>query len=95
MLPITDWEVAEQEAEQRRLRRLRAQSEREDTLLVEVVYRDRYVTFDLPSMEARYLSVEALITRYLWPALQGLELTRATDADSSSSFMSSSSTAVS
>lgn len=78
--------VTRKEAEQQRLRDLSGQSIREDTVIVEVLYLDQWVRFDLSAMEAQYLSAADLVVRYLAPALQAVKLPRAAaDADPSSS----------
>ena len=69
-----------------RLKALAAQSERDDTVLFEVLYRNRWVRFDVSVMEVQYLSETDLMKRYLIPALAAVQLNRrAAEADPASS----------
>ena len=77
-MPMTTTETAldAEIADQGRLSRLAAQSERDDTVLIEVLYRNRWVRFDVSVMEIQYLSDADLIKRYLMPALEAVHLNR-------------------
>ncbi len=66
-----------------RLSVLSAQSERDDVVLIEVLYRDKWVQFDVSAMEAKYLSADELVQRYLKKAFDAVSLPRE-DAVSSS-----------
>lgn len=68
---------------QQRLAQLSAQSERDDVVLIEVLYRDKWVQFDISAMEAKYLSPEELMKRFFAKALAAVSLPRE-DAGSSS-----------
>ena len=78
--------VDQEHADQARLSTLAAQSERDDTVLIEMVYRTHWVRFDVSVMEMQYLSAADLVTRHLLPALRALQITeRAAEADPASS----------
>lgn len=47
-----------------RLQALSAQSERDETLIVELVYRGRYCQFDVSAMEMKYLPLEEVVRRH-------------------------------
>lgn len=78
--------------ERDRLAHLAAQSDAEDVVFVELVYRGKWVRFDLSAMQAQYLTAEALVARYLSPALAAVSLPR--DAAGSSASETSSSEGV-
>ena len=63
MFPITDWEMQMQQAEGPRLAALNAQSERDDAALVEIVYKGRWVRFDISTMQASFLTLDQLVDR--------------------------------
>ena len=83
---ITAEAIDQENADQARLSKLAAQSERDDTVLIEMVYRTHWVRFDVSVMEMQYLSAADLVTRHILPALRGLQITeRAAEADPASS----------
>ena len=55
-MPEGNGSVSREEAEQFRLVALSAQSERDDVVLIEMLYRDHWVRLDVSAMEAQYLS---------------------------------------
>lgn len=58
-----------------RLQRLAAQSQHEDTLMVELVYHDRYVQFDISAAELKYLPMTEIIDRYFSKAFADVQVT--------------------
>ena len=75
-MPEGNGSVSREEAEQFRLVALSAQSERDDVVLIEMLYRDHWVRLDVSAMEAQYLSAEELVKRYLVPAFEAMQLHR-------------------
>ena len=84
-MAVTDLDIAPAEAERVHLRALSEQSTRDDTVLVEVVYGQRWARFDLTAMEAQHLPLAELVSRFLVPALEAVQLSRSAGADQSSS----------
>ena len=58
-----------------RLQRLAAQSEHDDALIVELVYHDKFVQFDISAMELKYLSMADIIDRYFAKAFADVQVT--------------------
>lgn len=58
-----------------RLSRLAATSAHEDTLLVELVYHDKFVQFDISAMELKYLPLAEVIHRYFEQAFADVQVT--------------------
>ncbi len=57
------------------LPQLAAQSADEDTLIVELVYHDRYVQFDISAMELKYLPMAEIIARHFSKAFAAVQVT--------------------
>ena len=85
MSAAIDQAIDPAEAERAHLRALSQQSTRDDTVLVELVYRGHWARFDMTAMEAQHLPLAELVTRYLAPALAAAGITRSAGADPSSS----------
>jgi hypothetical protein len=77
-----------------RLATLAAQSENEDVVLVEMVYRSKWVTFDMGAMELKYLSLSEIAERYLKPAFDALSVARESGETHAQALSSSSETNV-
>ncbi len=75
------------EADAQRVRDLSALSDYADTVFVEVVYRNKWVRFDISAMEAKYLTPDVLMSRYFGKALTDVQ---ATPSDGSEAEMSAS-----
>lgn len=58
----------------RRLKRLAGQSADQDALLVEMVFHDRYVQFDISAMELQHVPIEELWRRHIAPALTAVHV---------------------
>ncbi len=74
-----------------RRHQLSARSDEEDVVLVEMVYRGKWVTFDMGAMELKYLSLGDIAERYLQPALAALAVAREGSGETHAPALSSSS----
>lgn len=61
-------------ADQMRRKSLAAASEDRDCVFVEMLYRDRWVTFDISAMEAKFLPLNVIVQRYFAQAFSDLQL---------------------
>lgn len=57
-----------------RLAALSAKSSDEDVLLVELVYRNKYATFDVSTLELQHLPLDAIIRRYFVGAFAAIDV---------------------
>jgi hypothetical protein len=57
-----------------RLHRLAAQSFNTDKIIIEMLYCDRVVTFDIPFMEAKYVAPSELFRRYFVKAFAAINV---------------------
>ncbi len=74
----------------RRLADLAVRSHNEDTILVEMVYCKKYVQFDIPFMQAKYLPVEDIVRRYFEKAFAAIDVPLADLGETHPSVVSSS-----
>lgn len=72
-------------ADLRRMSVLSAQSKRDDVLLIEVLFHDRWVRFDLSLLEAKHVAAMTLFERYFGKALSAVGIARDPAADLSAS----------
>lgn len=72
--------------ERERLLELSKQSARDDVALVEIVYRGRWVKFDISSMQASFLTLEQLVDRCFRQPFEVLALPLAPTLGQSSAF---------
>ena len=62
------------QAELDRLARLSAQSDRDDVAIVEIIYKDRFVRFDISTMQAHHLTAAQLVARCFVEAFEAVHL---------------------
>ena len=60
---------------------LSAQSERDDVVIIELLYRQQWVRFDVSAMEALHVAPDVLMARYFHQALEVVGLPRSAEAD--------------
>ena len=77
-------------ASDHRLADLAAKSHNEDTILVEMVYCNKYVQFDMPFMQVKYLPIEEIVRRYFEHAFAAIDVPIADLGETHPSVVSSS-----
>lgn len=68
--------AAVEAADRLRLSTLAGQSERDNTVLVEFVFRDQWVRFDISKLEAEHVTGVTLFERYFGKALAAVGIPR-------------------
>ena len=69
---------------------LAAQSHDDDTIIVEMIYCGKFVRFDMPFMQVRYLPIEEIVRRYFMKAFTAIDVPAADLGETRPSALSSS-----
>lgn len=70
---MADVLFTEDEADQRRLSRLSVESDDKNVVQVELLYRTKWIRFEIDVLALQHLPTDAIWSRYLAPALKSVE----------------------